>query len=307
MLAEGAAALRPGQPFAARLCRVDGNDLVVEGAAAAYIEDASGHAAAGVGERVALAETAHAGLLDDGLTRSWDDLHDNPSENGYGDLGRLGARALIATPIRVGPTQYTISFASAQPMERPFDANDRAYVEIFAGYVERALQQRWQAERLRFQIQHDALTGLINRSQFRARVHDVLADTGSCGLAIVDVADLRDVNGRLGYQTGDALLVEVGAALTGFNRDGEFTGRLYGGSFGICFPRIGSRGMLERRITEYARRFGAPFSTGDRARAEWVPLAASFGTALAPQDARTADDLIARAEAALPPQRSHPF
>ena len=105
---------------------------------------------------------------------------------------------------------------------------------------------------------------------------------------------------RLGFQTGDALLVEVGATLASLNRDGEFTGRLHGGTFGIGFPLIESWGALERRVAAYARIFDRPFSTGDRARAEWIPLHAAFGVALAPADGHSADDLIAKAAAAAP-------
>jgi diguanylate cyclase (GGDEF)-like protein len=263
MLAEGAAVLRPGQPFAAQLSR------------------------------------AEDGQLDVDATRSWDDVRTAASDVAIDAARSCGVRALIATPVRVGPTRYTISFASQTPLEEPFDTEDRAFVEIFAGYVERALQQRWQSERLNFQIQHDALTGLINRSHFRAHVRAALEDGGSCGLVIVDVAYLRELNERLGYQTGDALLVEVGATLAAMNRDGEFTGRLHGGMFGIGFPRVASRITLERRVEAYARLFDRPFSTGDRARAEWIPLSATFGLALAPVDAHAPDDLIAKAVSAL--------
>ena len=280
MLAEGAAAMRPGQPFAAQLARIDGSDLVVEAAVAASCEPETQDLIP-VGARVPLAETAYGEVVAAGRTYARNDV--------------------IVTPFRVGGTQYLLAFLSPLPMEQPFAPDDEAYVEILAGYIERGLQQRWQAERLRFQMQHDALTGLSNRSQFRALVRATLDEAGSCGLAVVEIVDLRNVNERLGHQTGDALLVEVGATLAQLNRDGEFTGRLYGCSFGICFPRVESRVTLVRRVAEYAELFRTPFSTGDRDGTDWVELSASFGTALAPEDAHTADELIAWAESAIVP------
>jgi diguanylate cyclase (GGDEF)-like protein len=288
MLAGGAASMRPGQPFVARLGRVDDGDLVVEAAAGAYFE-APAHDLLALGARIPFADGPEHEVVADGRTHAWDDVRG------------AGWRALIATPFRVGSIQYVLSFVSPQPMERPFAPDDQAYIEILAGYIERGLQQRWQAERLRFQMQHDPLTGLSNRSQFRALVGNTLDEVGACGLAVVEIADLRNVNERLGHQTGDALLVEVGAALAEHNRDGEFTGRLYGGSFGICFPRVESRVTLIRRVAEYAELFRTPFSTGDREGIDWVDLSASFGTALAPADAHTADDLFAVAESAIAP------
>jgi diguanylate cyclase (GGDEF)-like protein len=283
MLAEGAAVIRPGQTFAALLCRRDGDELIVDAAVSPFA-------------------SVPAPLLEDvlaaGRTFTWDDLIDDPLAAALPAVRRSGWRALIVTPFAVGSTQYALAFTSPQPVSCSFAADDEAFVEILAGYIERGLQQQWQAERLRFQMQHDALTGLINRAQFRARVRSALAETGSCGLIVADVVALRELNDRLGHQTSDALLVEVGAALCERNWDGEFTGRLFGGSFGICLPRIETRGALDRRIAEYAQAFGTPFSTGDREGTEQVELSAVFGSALAPDEAHGVDELIARAESA---------
>jgi len=296
MLAEGAAVMRPGQPFAARLCRVDDDALVVEAAIGRTFEGADDVLT--VGSRIPLVDTPHLEVVRADRTFAWDDLRADPEVAGRRAVGRAGWRAMIVTPFHVGSAHYTLSFISPEPAARPFESGDEAYIEILAGYIERGLQQQWQAERLRFQMQHDALTGLINRSQFRARVRSALAEAGGCGLIVVDVANLRELNERLGHQTGDALLVELGAALCERNRDGEFTGRLYGGSFGICLPRIETRAALERRIADYATAFDTPFSTGDRAGTEYVALTGVFGSALAPDDAHGVDDLIACAETA---------
>lgn len=303
MLAEAAAVMRPGQPFAARLCRVDGDALVVEAAVGSYFDgDPDGMLA--VGARIPLAETPHLEVIGAGRTFAWNDVRADPNVARRRFVQSSGCRALIVTPFQVGTVDYTLSFISPEPAARPFEPDDETYVEIVAGYIERGLQQQWQAERLRFQMQHDALTGLINRSQFRARVRSALAEAGSCGLIVVDVVALRELNDRLGHQTGDALLVEVGAALCERNRDGEFTGRLYGGSFGICLPRIETRAALERRVAAFAQAFDAPFSTGDRAGTERVKLRGVFGSALAPDDAHSVDELIACAENAVAPVTS---
>jgi len=298
MLAEAAAVMRPGQPFAARLCRIDRDDLVVEAAVGRYFDAAPDDMLA-VGARIPLADSPHLEALQAGGTFAWNDLRDDPVVAARRAVWRGGWRAMIVTPFQVGATQYTLSFISPKPARWRFEPDDEAFIEILAGFIERGLQQQWQAERLRFSMQHDTLTGLINRSQFRAHVRSTLAESGSCGLIVVDVVALRELNDRLGHQTGDALLVEVGAALTERNRDGEFTGRLYGGSFGICLPRIETRAALERRAADYAEAFRSPFSTGDRLGTERVGLSAAIGSALAPDDAHGVDELIACAEAAL--------
>lgn len=300
MLAEAVAVMRPGQPFAARLCRVDGDTLIVEAAVGSHL-DAGVGATFSVGERIPLLDTPQLEVAGSDRTFAWNDLRDDPELARLDVVKSSGWRALIVTPFHVGTVEYMLSFISPEPAVWHFEPADEAYVEIVAGYIERGLQQQWQAERLRFQMQHDPLTGLINRSQFRARVRSALADAGSCGLIVVDVMALRELNERFGHQTGDALLVEVGAALCERNRDGEFTGRLYGGSFGIALPRIETRAALERRVADYARAFDTPFSTGDRTGTERVELRGVFGCALAPDDAHGVDELIAGAENAVAP------
>jgi diguanylate cyclase (GGDEF)-like protein len=300
VLAEAAAVIRPGQPFAARLCRVDGDGLVVE---AAVGDDAAADPGAllATGARIALTDTPYLEIAGRDRTFAWDDLRGDREMAARPFVRQSSWRALITAPFEVGSVEYMLSFLSPEPAAPRFASDDESFVEIVAGYVERGLQQQWQSERLRFQMQHDPLTGLINRSQFRARVRGALGEAGSCGLIVVDVVALRELNERLGHQTGDALLVEVGAALCERNRDGEFTGRLYGGSFGICLPRIETRAALERRVAAYAQTFDTPFSTGDRAGTERVELRGALGAALVPDDAHGVDELIACAEDAVAP------
>jgi diguanylate cyclase (GGDEF)-like protein len=265
ILAEAAAVMRPAHPFTAVLARAEGGELIVEAATAA------------------VTELPYAAVLDAQQTTAWNEA--------------------IATPFRVGRAQYALVFVATGSLARPFDHDDEVFVEIVAAYLERSLSERWQQERLHFQLEHDALTGLINRSRFRALVNGVLNAGQRCGIAVVDVLALGSVNERLGYMTGDALLVEIGATLAQHNRDGEFIGRLYGASFAIAFPDIASRDELEQRLASYASAFADPFGTGDRENVERVRLDAMIGCAFGPEDGRTADALIACAESAIePPQ-----
>lgn len=298
ILAESVAVLRPGHAFAARLCRVEDAELLVESAVGAYFAEEA-NAFVTVGKRLLLAEVPQLEVIAERRTRAWSDLRLDPVVAGRAAVRDAGWRALIATSFDVARTQYALSFLSPEPLERPFDREDETFVEIIAAYLGRTLQASVQAERLRYQMQHDPLTGLVNRTRFRMLLNETLSRHEHCGLAIVDLFDLDAINERLGYMTGDALLVEVGAALARCNRDGEFTGRLYGDSFGIAFPHVSSREQLERRLAAYAGRFAAPFATGDRNNVERVCLTARLGCAFAPDDGRTADALLVHAAGTL--------
>lgn len=280
ILAEAAAVVRPAQPFLARLARASADGLEVI-------------AAAGAGMRGDVAQQASVGSTVAPLPLEEAAAASGTARSGESLDGRW--RSAIAAPLRVGSTDYVLGLLSPDPSDRPFDRDDELFVELVAAYLERALRERWHAERLRFQMQHDPLTGLVNRTRFRALLQAALHERTPCGVAVVDLVGLAEVNERLGYMTGDALLVEIGATLAGMNRDGEFTGRLYGDSFGIGFPNIDSPAALERRLAAYANVFAAPFGTGDREGRERVRVDARLGSAVAPQDGTTADALLERA------------
>lgn len=301
ILAEGAAALRPGHPFVGRLCRLDGDDLVLEYQAFAYCDPATRERFGTSGRRIPLEASAQYEVVREGKTRTWDDLEADFRARTRTAVIGSGLRSLIVTPLRVGNTVYTVAFFSPLPLTYGFEADDVTFVEVLAGYLERRLLHRWQENRIHHQLRHDPLTGLFNRTRFRMLVGEALAERAACGIIVVDIDGLREVNQTHGYQTGDALLVEVGATIGAAASGGEFAARLYGDSFGLCCPGVTARADLLARAADVAAIFSTPFPTGDRDNRMHLPLAASLGIALAPIDGTCADQLVMRAEATLAP------
>lgn len=299
MLTIGAGALRPGQAFAGRIYRVEDGEIVVEAAVNEYLDAAVRETLTLVGGRLPLSETVQREVLLSGTTRSWADLNAEPALAARPGIRRNGWRSIIATPFRAGGSKYTLSFLSHAPTERRFDGDDHSYIEILASLFERHLQQRWQFDRIRYQSEYDPLTGLSNRGRFAALARTACTHNSHCGIAIVDLDGLREVNESRGVVTGDALLVEVGAALGALAKDGEFVGRLVGDSFGICFPGIASRTALDDRVRAVTAIFAQPFGIGDGHGVERMTLRANIGSALSPDQGLTFDALLARADAML--------
>jgi diguanylate cyclase (GGDEF)-like protein len=296
MLQQGASAVQPGLICCGLLATVDGTEVVTE---ATYFDESSQEAAGPLrpGVRTRLEESAIMEVIRTGITRSWDDIQADPLAARRKRVTQLRWRSMIITPLRAAGATYYLCFVSTSAAVKPFGKEDHAYVELLGSLFATHLQSRWQWRRIRYQSEHDALTGLRNRGQFRSEGRMAFAETRASALAIVNVDHFRNVNETYGTIIGDAILVEVGAALAERAQSGELVGRLDGDSFGIFIPAA-QKETLERRIADYAGTFDRPFSTGDREGKETVGVTATIGVATAPEDGTTFDELLARADAA---------
>ena len=90
---------------------------------------------------------------------------------------------------------------------------------------------------LSYQAKHDALTGLINRREFDARLGGALdsarAGDGEHALLYIDLDQFKVVNDTCGHAAGDRLLREVTAMLQQQVRSADSIARLGGDEFGI--------------------------------------------------------------------------
>jgi len=176
---------------------------------------------------------------------------------------------------------------------------DHTYVEVLASCFANNLQQRWQFDRIQYQQSCDALTGLLNRSQFRSRARMAAADCSSYAIILIDVNALREVNESHGHMIGDALLVEIATGLRGRASDKELVGRIGGDIFGIFVPNLESTAVLMDRAGNLTDIFASGFSTGDREGKEFIRLTASVGLAIAPAGDASFDTTLSQADAAL--------
>lgn len=304
MLAEAVAVIRPGEPYVGALFRLEGPELYVEAVAESpeYAATAGGPFALVVAGRLPLPGTGVEALLA-GVrgTSSWDDLASAfPVPFIRGNAAWCSS---IATTFDSGPSTYVLWFASTAATG-PWEPQDHAYVGVLASFFASQAQLRWQFERIQHQQTHDALTNLLNRSQFRAQARLASASGGSYAVVALNLNDFGAVNEAYGSMIGDALLVEVAAALLERTMPGEIVGRLGGDAFGVFVPNPLSTEFVRERATAFAERFGNPFSTGDRDGKDFVPLTASFGIAIAPEHGTTIDNIISHANLAVDAARA---
>lgn len=98
-------------------------------------------------------------------------------------------------------------------------------------------EKRKLAHQLSYQATHDALTGLINRSEFERQLEDLIDSAASQykehALLYLDLDQFKVVNDTCGHSAGDELLRQLTAHIQTKVRDSDIFARLGGDEFGI--------------------------------------------------------------------------
>jgi len=159
-------------------------------------------------------------------------------------------------------------------------------------------QSTQQALRRAHEASHDDLTQLLNRRTFDNHLAGFLAqidDDVRGALLLLDLDGFKEINDRLGHQTGDMVLLGLAEQLTKSAPQGAVVARLGGDEFALLIPEVGSdastMAMVEQLRNEITRPVvvdGFPLSVG-----------VSIGLAFAPTHGRTPEDLLGAADVAM--------
>jgi diguanylate cyclase (GGDEF)-like protein len=164
--------------------------------------------------------------------------------------------------------------------------------------VELAEELAEQKQRSDYLANHDLLTGLPNRRAFQDELKRRVDYAASNGLTIallfVDLDRFKDVNDTLGHEAGDNLLQRVAGTFVAAMRHDDFVARLGGDEFAVIVEippeeardvtsSVAERLRLELQMT-------VPAAHGD------IPVGATIGVALYPQDAVDSEGLLHAAD-----------
>ena len=206
--------------------------------------------------------------------------------------------SVIGVALGVGAERYVLSFSSSEPDVPPFSAADEAFVEVLGSFIASRLSQSRLRDQLVHAINHDRLTGLPNRAGLRQAANKLFTRGLRATIALIDLDGFHEINESLGHMSGDALMVEVGAALLAHASAGDFIARLDGDTFGVLMPGTDDEPETER-IAGWRRIFHRPFGLGDRDRTAFARVTAGFGIAAFPRDGGTFEQVMTSANAAL--------
>ena len=157
-------------------------------------------------------------------------------------------------------------------------------------------ERRRTEAQLAFMADHDALTGLANRSLFARELEAAWQRTrrdGEIAVMCLDLDRFKTVNDTLGHALGDEMLKEVGQRLRGCLRPSDPIARIGGDEFAILVDCAGSDlSHVAERIIEA---ISQPYDL-DGQRAE---ISTSIGIAIGPRDAAAPRDLLKAADLAM--------
>ena len=147
--------------------------------------------------------------------------------------------------------------------------------------------------------QHDALTGLPNRTLLAARCeHALRADrrTRTCtGLLLIDLDRFKEINDTFGHDYGDQLLSQVGPRLAGAVRHGDIVARLGGDEFAVLLHDIGDVDAASAVAAALCAALNRPFHVADVE----LDIEASIGVVVSGPGAPDPSTLLQHADIAM--------
>ncbi|ANQ84422.1 putative signaling protein [Azoarcus olearius] len=155
------------------------------------------------------------------------------------------------------------------------------------------------------QASHDALTGLANRRHFEERLEQALArcrrNGQSLALIYIDLDGFKQVNDRHGHATGDKLLQAVARRLQQAVREIDTVARLGGDEFVILFDQVSSHESVVLIAEKLLLMLRMPVEID----ALTLPVRASIGISMYPDDAPDAHALLNHADCAMYRAKTH--
>ncbi|MCP5424985.1 MAG: EAL domain-containing protein [Gammaproteobacteria bacterium] len=168
-----------------------------------------------------------------------------------------------------------------------------------AGLLLDVTQEKHSEQRIAYLINHDPLTGLINRRHFQERLEEQISYNrryqASSALLFMDLDQFKYINDTYGHHTGDEYLRQVADHLRRHLRENDVVGRLGGDEFGVILPntKADQALLLADRLVKSLN--SQEFVHEERS----TTFSASMGVVLLPEHGDHAGELLAKADTAM--------
>jgi diguanylate cyclase (GGDEF)-like protein len=185
--------------------------------------------------------------------------------------------------------------------ESRFLATYDALLKVVFFDMELALDTYFHGDRqkLLHMANHDALTGLPNRTLLGDRIERALLqahrDGNQVALLFIDLDRFKNINDALGHPVGDAVITEAARRLVAALREEDTVARLGGDEFVAVLSGMEREETIAVVANKLLKSLEAPIAVGSH---EFY-ISASIGIAVYPGDGDTQDVLMKHADLAL--------
>ncbi|MDB5438131.1 MAG: diguanylate phosphodiesterase, partial [Caulobacteraceae bacterium] len=184
-------------------------------------------------------------------------------------------------------------------LARKLDEEGHGDGEIVVLAIRDLTERRSADEKIRYLAEHDALTGLPNRTALQTQLAETLERAQASGEMVavicVDLDQFKEANDLHGQAAGDALLMDAAARLASQVVAPSFAARL--GADEFVLVQIG--GEQPSAAGELANAVIEAFTEPCYFDGKELAISATLGVTLFPEDGRSSSEMLANADLAL--------
>ena len=178
-------------------------------------------------------------------------------------------------------------------------ADEKGRVTHFIGVINDVTALKQRTAHLEHEVNHDALTGLANRTllwdRLEQAIHMAQRNKSLVATVLMDLNGFKKINDTLGHEAGDEVLTVVAHRLLSSVRDSDTVARLSGDEFVLVLVNQPSLRFTLRMVERLRQGMMRPVVFGGNE----IDVGASIGVSVFPHDGNTAFELVRAADVAM--------